>query len=208
MKLFLSSLAISDSQSMELAALVGKDPDRLKLALIENAADTYTEGTRAWVDSNRAAIQSHGFDAEIIDIRKYKGKLAELREKLAAKDVVWFGGGNTYYLRWLLKDMGIDGLITELVKGGLVYGGGSAGAIIAGPTLKHFETADDPQDAPEVVLDGLGLTDFVVVPHMDNTKFAAIIHDVNDKLVADGFRTAPLGDEQALVIDGDMSKVI
>lgn len=59
MKLFLSSLAISDPQSVELATLVGKEPKDIKLALIENAADTYADGKRDWVDQNRAAIQSH-----------------------------------------------------------------------------------------------------------------------------------------------------
>ncbi|HKU18769.1 MAG TPA: Type 1 glutamine amidotransferase-like domain-containing protein [Candidatus Saccharimonadales bacterium] len=208
MKLFLSSLAISNSQSVELAKLVDKTPKDIKLALIENAADTYAEGSRAWVDQNRAAIQSHDFDVEIIDIRQYKGKLPELKDKLTAKDVIWFGGGNTYYLRWLLKDTGVDKLLAELVERGKVYGGGSAGAIIAGPTLEHFETADDPKDAPEVILDGLGFTDSVVVPHMDNAKFAAIIHGINDKLKADGFKAVPLGDGQALIIDGDEQRVI
>jgi dipeptidase E len=207
MKLFLSSLAISDAQATELAKLVGKDLKDIKLALIENAADTYAEGSRAWVDSNRAAIQSHDFDVELIDIRQYKGKLSELQKKLATKDVIWFGGGNTYYLRWLLKDTGVDKLLAELVNQGKVYGGGSAGAIIAGPTLKHFEAADDPQDAPEVIYDGLGLTDSVVVPHMDNAKFASVIHGINDKLKADGYKTVPIGDNQALIINGNQQKV-
>jgi dipeptidase E len=208
MKLFLSSLAISDPQSVELAKLAGEAPEAIRLALIENAADTYPEGKRDWIERNRAAIQSHGFQVEIIDIRQYQGKLPELRDKLAAEDVIWFGGGHTYYLRWLLKSIGVDKLLTELVNRGVIYGGGSAGAIIAGPTLRHFEAADDPNDAPEVILDGLHFTESVVVPHMDNAKFASVIHGINDALKADGFKTVPLGDAQALVIDGDNQKVV
>ena len=208
MKLFLSSVAISDLQAVELAKLVGKAAKDITLALVENAADTYAEGSRAWVAQNRAAIQSHGFNVEIIDIRQYKGRLAELKTKLASKDVLWFGGGNTYYLRWLLKDIGLDKLLQELVEAGIVYGGASAGAIVAGPTLQHFEAADDPGAAPELITSGLNLTNIVVVPHMDNAKFAAIIHGIHDKLKASGFHTAPLGDAQALVIDGTTSKII
>lgn len=208
MKLFLASLAISDSQSVELSKLVGKEAKDIKLALIENAADTYDDGHRQWVDDNRAAIQSHSFDVEIIDIRPYKDKQAELKEKLASKDVIWFGGGNTYYLRWLLKDTGVDTMLADLLKKGIVYGGGSAGAIVAGPTLKHFEAADDPNDAPEEILDGLYLTESVVVPHMDNEKFASVIHGINDKLKADGYNTVPIGDKQALIIDGDEQRII
>lgn len=208
MKLFLASLAISDPQSVELAKLVGKDSKDIKLALIENAADPYDVNSRAWVDQNRTAIQSHDFDVEVIDIRQYKGKLAELTAKLASKDVIWFGGGNTYYLRWLLRDTGVDTMLTELVTQGIVYGGGSAGAIVAGPTLKHFETADDPSDAPEVILDGLHLTESVVAPHIDNVKFKTIIQGINSKLQADGYKTVPLGDAQALIIDGLTQTII
>jgi dipeptidase E len=208
MKLFLSSLAISDSQSIELAKLVGKNAADIKLGLIENAADTYDENHRAWVDESRTTIQSHGFDVELLDIRQFKDRPAELTEKLRSKDVIWFGGGNTYYLRWLLKDTGVDKVLSELIKRGVVYGGGSAGAIVAGPTLKHFESADDPSDAPEVILDGLHFTDSVVVPHMDNVKFASIIYEINDKLKIDGYKTVPISDMQAFVVSDKEEKVI
>jgi len=57
------------------------------------------------------------------------------------------------------------------------------------------------------MLDGLRFTDSVVVPHMDNAKFASIIHGINDRLKADGYKTVPLGDSQALIIDGDNQRV-
>lgn len=206
--MFLSSQAISDSQHAEFVKLVGKEPKDITLALIENAADTYFEGSRPWLERNRAAIQGHGFDVEILDIRQYKSKLSELRTKLMSKDVIWLGGGNTFYLRWLLRDTGVDQLLIELVAQGKVYGGGSAGAIIAGPTLKHFETADDPKEAPELMLDGLHFTDVVVVPHMDHGKSASIMRDINEKLRSEGYKTAPLNDADALVIDGQQQRVI
>ena len=62
-----------------------------------------------------------------------------LTSKLSSKDALWHGGGNTFYLRWILSNTGADEVITKLVRHGLVYGGGSAGAIVAGPTLKYFE---------------------------------------------------------------------
>jgi peptidase E len=206
MKLFLASLAISDSQAIELAKLVGKRPQDIKLGHIENAVDTYAEKDRAWFYNNRRAIESHGFDVERIDLRRYKGKAGELKAVLSGKDVIWCGGGNTYYLRWILRDAGADAIISDLAKRGVVYGGGSA--IVAGPTLKHFETADDPHEAPEAIYEGMSLTDKVIVPHMDNAKFAAIIHGINQALLDDGFKTAPLGDAQALVMDGDIEKTI
>jgi hypothetical protein len=66
MKLFLASLAINDTQALDLARLAGKPPSELKLALIENAADVDPEPS-AWLLENRAAIQSRGFGVEIED---------------------------------------------------------------------------------------------------------------------------------------------
>jgi dipeptidase E len=207
MKLFLSSQAISKEQAPYLIKLVGKPAKNIKLVLIENAADV-EEGPKEWLVRNRQMIESHGFDVEYIDLRKYTQDLETLRTKLADKDVLWFGGGNTYYLRWLLRDIGVENIIKELMQSGVVYGGGSAGAIVAGPTLHHFEAADDPKASPGVIYEGLGLTNKVVVPHADNVKYAAIIQGINDNLKADGYKTVMLGDAQALVIDNDREMVV
>lgn len=207
MKLFLASLAINDQQAVELAKLVGKDQKDIKLALIENAADV-ENGPKEWVAQNREMIQSHAFTVEIIDLKQYQDDHDGLKAKLANADVIWCGGGNTYYLRWILKVTGADTIISEHLKQDKVYGGGSAGAIVAGPTLKHFDAADDTDAVPELIMDGLHFIDSVIVPHMDNPKFTSIIHGINDKLKADGFTTVPLGDAQALVVNGDEQRVV
>lgn len=207
LKLFLSSQAISKDQAPYLIKLVGKSATAIKLALIENAADV-EQGPKPWLTRNREWITSHAFDVELLDLNEFRGKLAELKKKLTTKDVVWFGGGNTYYLRWLLRETGADQILQELLNHGLVYGGGSAGAIVAGPTLKHFEVADDITEAPEILLSGLGLTQTVVLPHSDNRKYAPIMQSLKQKLEAEGYKTSLLTDSQALVVDGDEQKVV
>ncbi|HEX8762932.1 MAG TPA: Type 1 glutamine amidotransferase-like domain-containing protein [Candidatus Saccharimonadales bacterium] len=207
MKLFLSSQAISKEQAPHLIGLVGKPAKDIRMAVIENAADVEA-GPKPWLLRNRQMIESHGFDVEYIDLKHYAKDTESLWQKLTDKDVLWFGGGNTFYLRWLIHSMGIENILKDLVESGKVYGGGSAGSIIAGPTLQHFETADDVHEAPEVILDGLNLTDKVVLPHMDSAKYAPIMDAINDKLQADGYRTVPLTDAQALVNDGDEEKII
>jgi len=206
-KLFLSSQAISKEQAPYFLDLVAKPAKSIRLAVIENAADVET-GSKAWLLRNRHMIESHGFEVEYVDVRKYAQDVEALRAKFAAKDVLWFGGGNTFYLRWLLRNTGVERIVKELVQAGTVYGGGSAGAIIAGPTLHFFEAADEPQASPGIVYEGFSFTNKVVVPHIDNKKYAPIIHEVNDKLKADGYQTVPLADAQALVIDGTSEKVV
>lgn len=206
-KLFLSSVTISDAQSAEFVKLVGKPRKSIKLALIENAADVEA-GSEKWVLNNRHTIQSHGFDIEIVNLKQFTNRRIELLEVLQKKHAIWLGGGNTYYLNWLLKTTKCDDIIKYLVSNGMIYGGGSAGAIIAGPTLKHWETADDPNVAPEIGLEGLHLTELVVVPHIDNSKFEKLSKDINKKLTNEGYNTVPLKDDQALIIDGETEKII
>lgn len=209
MKLFLSSLAISPSQLPVFMELVGKEkPSDVKIHLILNAADVYAEENREWMHENLAAIQAHGFETSVIDLRNYKNKSEELLAELGKADAIWLGGGNTYYLRWILRETGADEMIKKLVSDGKVYGGGSAGAIIAGPTLKCIEPIDDPVKAPEVIYDGLGLTDNAVVPHWGTEKYAETISEVERNLQDAGFKTEHITGEQAVVINGASQKLV
>lgn len=187
--------------------LVGKNkPEDVRIALIENAADVYEEGNKGWVYESRNSIAAHGFQVDVVDLEEYRlGKQGLLR-RLEDADVVWLGGGNTYYLRWILKETRADSIIAELVKRGKVYGGGSAGAIVAGPTIQFFEPADDPSNAPEIILDGLNLTQVVVVPHWANDKYGHVMGPIEQRLKDAGYATLHITDEEALVIDGSNQK--
>ena len=170
------------------------------MALIENAADVCEADAPVWVEENREALIARGYQIEQVDLRTYKGNVEGLREKLAAKDALWLGGGNTFYLRWILKDTGADVIIKKLVTNGMVYGGGSAGAVVAGPTLKYFEDADDPNDSPEVILEGLHLTEAVVVPHAGGQEYGEAMKKIDGFLTSDGYETIPLTDAQAVIL--------
>lgn len=207
MKLFLYSLSLSEEQAAVLTQLVGKAAKDITFALIENAADV-EEGSEAWLGEFRDTIRRQGFQAEGVDLRTWRDDRPGLSEKLASKDVIWVGGGNTYYLRWLLKETGADAMITALVKQGKVYAGWSAGAMVAGPTLQHIEAMEPRMAAPERILDGLHLTNVVVVPHIDHKDFIESAAKTNQLLTQAGYATVPLRDNQALVINGDERWVI
>ncbi len=172
MKLFLYSFAFSEEQSAVLQKLVGKETQNISFALIENAADV-EEDSEPWLGELRAAIRSKGYQTEVVDLRHWLYNRTGLYETLASKDVIWLGGGNTYYLRWILKQTGADAIIQDLVKNGKVYAGWSADAMVAGPTLQHIEAMEPSMAAPECILDGLHLTNIVVVPHIDQQDFMA-----------------------------------
>lgn len=204
MKLFLTSKAVSPAQAQPLRDLVGKQ--EITIALIENAADV--ERQKDWLYDNRRAFAAQGFQVDLVDLNEYQQKPEDLQRQLELADVIWLGGGNTYYLRWILRQTGADEVIFDLVGRGKVYGGGSAGAIVAGPTLRFFEAADDPTDAPEVILDGLGLTSTVILPHWGNEKYGPILQAAEKNLHSAGYKTVRITDDEAVAIDGDQLQII
>lgn len=206
-KLFLYSLALSQEQADSLTRLVGKEPEQITFALIENAADPVSN-SQDWLGGFREMLRTKGYQLERVDLRLWLNQKEALRKKLASKDVIWIGGGHTYYLRWILQQTGADMIIQELVNEGKVYAGWSAGAVVAGPTLKYFDTLDNPDDSPEIILDGLSLTNIVVVPHLDNRDFADDVQITNQLLLRSGYKTLLLSDEQALIVDGKIKTII
>jgi dipeptidase E len=207
MKLFLSSQAISVKQKPYFLALFNKPAGKIKFAHIENAADPYPEEKRRFVLSNREWIDAVGMRVTYVDLRNYKGP-DELRKVLSLFDAIWVGGGNTFYLRWIMRQSGFDQTIKNLLKRGIVYGGGSAGAIVVGPTIKNFETADDSKAAPELITDGLHLTQFIPLPHWANEKYGSRMKGIQKQLDADNQKTIQLTDDQALVIEGEEVRLV
>lgn len=206
-KLLLYSLSINERQYQALDRLVGKESTAIRIAFIENAADVIPD-SEPWVRSIRHAFMRRGYQVEPIDLRVWQRRQEQLRLRLASKDVIWLGGGNTYYLRWILKASGADEMIQRLVRDGKVFCGWSAGAIVAGPTIDYFQAMDNVEDAPELVLEGLNLTPITIIPHIDNADFIEGAHIANMQLQAAGYNTLPLGDTEALVIDGRNQRII
>ena len=207
MKLFLSSVSIADANQQAFLDLVGKDAQDISVALIENGADMYTSDHREWVDRARGMIQATVGKVVRFDLRDYSNA-GVVKNDLSKFDVIWVGGGNAFYLRWLSRQSGFDVAIKDLIAKGIVYGGDSAGAIIAGPTIDNFQLADTPEDAPEVILDGFGLTDIVPIPHYGNQKYGHIMRAIEDKFKLSGYRAVPIADEQAIIINNDTMSVI
>ena len=81
-----------------------------------------------------------------------------------APDVVYISGGNTFQTLQKLRDTGFDRVITDMVRGGAVYIGGSAGAHIVSADLRHVAAWDALPEGFEE-FSGLGLVEGVFVCH-------------------------------------------
>lgn len=173
MRLYLSSFRFGN-QIAELRALVHGD----RAAVIANALDFISQESRddyaRRVFDPLAELERVGFSVRPLDLRDYFGRAEQLASALSGLDFVWLEGGNTFLLAHAMQSSGCDRLITDMVRADrLVYGGCSAGAIIAGPNLHGIELMDDPDVVTKIYgvaasFDGLGLIDHMIVPHFES----------------------------------------
>ncbi|MFO0920779.1 MAG: Type 1 glutamine amidotransferase-like domain-containing protein [Candidatus Saccharimonadales bacterium] len=205
MKLYLTSYRVPVPE--ELFKLVDKKPEEIKLAIIPNAKDYYSERPRNFkikqtIESfNSIRLTNH----QIVDLRD-ETRL-HLLNTLSEFDIIWCVGGNTFCLMEAIKNSGFDWVIKQLINGGIVYGGESAGAIVAGTTLRGVEFADEPEFVDKVIWEGIGLIDRIIVPHVGSQNYGngvdelIRLHENNEKLVK-------LSDHEVLVVEQDKYKVI
>lgn len=204
MKLYLSSYRIPTPA--DLSKLLEKPLTKTSVALIPNAKDYYSP--RAWgfkVGDLVDYMEKLGLRVDIVDLRKYKDANT-LKKKLSTYDLVWAMGGNTYILRYEMKRSGFDKVITELLESGVVYGGDSAGALVAGTSISGVELADEPEFAEELILDGLNLVPDLILPHVDNPEFADVLPVFRD--THKGKNIVELKDSQAVIFHNSKMSIV
>jgi len=170
MKFYLSSFKLGD-KSTELARLMGNNK---KMAYIPNACD-YTkvdwDRRNNWEKQDMQSLKDLGLSVEYLDLKKYFGKISQLRKKLNEFGGVFVRGGNTFILRQAMKLSGFDIIFKELLKrDDFVYSGYSAGICVLAPDFKALQQVDDPTDHPypeqkETIWEGLGFLDYLILPH-------------------------------------------
>ena len=171
--MYLSSIGIPTPE--ELAALLGKSFDKTTVALIPNAKDYYSK--RAWdftINSRIEYMKSLGFNIETVDLKNYT-EGSTLKDKLSNYDLIWAMGGNTFMLRYEMQRSHFDEIIRDLLDQGIVYGGDSAGALVAGLSINGIEAADEPKFAEEVINNGMSIVPFSILPHTDNAEFSEVV---------------------------------
>jgi len=203
-RLFLSSYRFG-SDPAPFVRLVG-EPGRI--AVVANAADAWPSTARAAaVTSEMGPLRSLGFTPEEVDLRDHLDDPGSLRQRLSGFTSVWVRGGNTFVLRAQLARSGGDAVLTDLVRSNrLVYGGYSAGACVATPSLRGIEFSDDPGEVAStcgipVIWDGLGWVGHAIVPHAGESALAdAGIRQCLSYLREHGVEHVALTDDDAIVV--------
>ncbi len=123
---------------------------------------------------------------------------------------MYFGGGNRYHLMEWIARSGFSRELPRLMRE-KVYVGMSGGSMVTASTLNldvsHVLFEDDLDRS--VDREGLGLVDFLVVPHLNNPYFHNLREDVVARFAATSkSRIYALDDNSAVKVDDDGVTVV
>lgn len=168
MKLYLSSYRTGNATE----ELVRMADGNMRAAVINNASDYGTPDKRVeQMQKQIDMLAPLGFSVEEIDLRDYFDKAAELEAKLNGFGLVWLKGGNSFVLKRAIERSGFEAIIKKMLANDtVVYGGYSAGVVVASATMRGIELVDDAvivpeRYSPEFSWDGMALVPWSFAPH-------------------------------------------
>ena len=197
MKLFLCSHFSS------VGSLIKEEIDNKKVAFIPTAS--LREGYTGYVGSARKLLKKMGASVTEIDISTEA--YSTIQSVFEDADVIYFTGGNSFFLIDQLRKTETDELLKKELANGKLMIGESAGAIICAPTIQYIEQMDEkPEDYSQEDDAGLDLIDFYVLPHYLTVPFKK----TTEKIMAafSDLNLCPINNRQAIIADGSESKVI
>ena len=199
MKLFLTSAGLPPETTEAFLNLLSKNPEGVRLCLINTASLAHhPKGDAPYIKEGKQRLSDLGFRTITeIDLRNETEE--SLNNKFNNFDVILVGGGNTFYLLKYVEESGFDKAIKLFLDKGGIYFGISAGSIIAGKDISS--SGWDPNwDENEVGLkdfQGLGLVDFIIIPHYELARKKVILDNKNKV----AFPVIVLTDKQAILVN-------
>lgn len=208
MKLYLSSFRTGNETDklVEISKSTNK-----RVAFISNAMDCFTDlELRSIIEGHdKADLEELGFQVEHFDLRDFFMNETKLEDQIKNYDIIWCTGGNTFLLKQAMQLSGLDKIILERFKNksNTIYGGFSAGASIAAQSLKGIHIMDNPEEKIygeqyETPWSGLGLIDYMIVPHYKSDQFKDLCADkVVEYLINEKMLFKVLEDGQVIIVE-------
>lgn len=197
MKLFLCS------HFSQVGNLIKEEIENKKVVFIPTAS--INEGYTGYVGSARKLFKKMRANLTEIDISKEDFKTIEA--VFEETDVIYFTGGNSFFLIDQLRKTGVDKLLKKELKKGKLMIGESAGSVICAPSISYIEIMDEkPEDYSQIDDNGLNLIDFYVLPHYLTSPFKKITATILKKF--SDLKICPINNHQAIMVNGKESKII
>jgi dipeptidase E len=199
MRMFLASL-LADTVDL----LIKKcHVNKLRVLFIANPADPFKN--KYWVNKDRKAFLSKGFQVEDIDLREVSS--AEFKKILKRFDILHICGGSAIYILKLLKDKKMLKVIKNALENNqIIYTGTSAGSMIMAPNISFCSDDEDEQEAGMVGklkdFNAIGLSPFYIMCHAQEKDYIPSTKRNMDKLPRNKLPILFLNDNMALWFEG------
>jgi len=188
MKLLLTSFGLNNETiANALLKLIGKEFNETKISVVPTAANIYNGG-KEWVINDLLNIKKQGFaEIDIVDISALPKENWHPRLKKA--DILFFEGGDPFYLMKWIKKTGLDKLLPDLLKT-RIYVGSSSGAIVLGQKIPE-KCKELYESNPEGMgnINGLGLVDFSFLSHYCEEGYPLTLDDEVGEEIAKDLKT-------------------
>lgn len=163
------------------------------------------EGYTGYVGSARNVFKKSGALLTEVDIS------SEAFQKIQAlfedADIIYFTGGNSFFLIDQLRKTGADKLLKQHIEKGKLFIGESAGAIVCAPTISYIEKMDPiPEDYSQSDYAGLGLINFYVLPHYLTAPFKKVTADIMQSF--SNIELCAINNAQALSVKDGVRKLV
>ena len=111
-----------------------------------------------------------GCKVDVLYLLKRKPSKKEIKNKILGSHIIYVGGGNTLKMMKRWKALGVDRILKEAVRKGIVLSGVSAGAVC----WFKYANSDSHQftnpEAPLIRIRGLGFIPALGCPHYDGDR--------------------------------------
>ena len=163
------------------------------------------ESYKGFVGSARKLWEKMG--ANILETEISTAPIDEIHKAFEKADIIYFTGGNTFFLIDLLKKTGVEKLVEKHVNSEKLYVGESAGAIICAKELSYIKLMDEvPNDFSQEDYSGLNFIDFYVVPHYLCSPFEECSQQILDE--HPNLNICAINNSQAILVEYGVKKVL
>jgi peptidase E len=201
------SYGISNRAFKEITNLSGKPAEDTNILYIDTPANPYPKNP-VWLSESKKELTDQGFNLNEYDLEEAFKKNWDVEKMVFKNDIVAVSGGNCFYFLYWAKKVNLKIILQKFLLSGGIFLGESAGVVCQIRDLTPLKWVDDPSAAPEIVNEGMRLTDLVVIPHWQSPKYKNVMEKVKVYYENIGIDPYLLKDGETMIMNEKDIKII
>lgn len=195
MKLILAS-EFERSFPDKIRPMIEKQAAGKKAAFIPTASNH--EDWKPDPENNIHVFEKMGMEVSIVDLEGMDEQTAY--NALKGASVISVGGGNSFHLLEHMKKCNFKDIFLKDEFKDAFYIGSSAGSVVMSPDIEFIRQMDNASRTNLSDYTGLGMIDFMFLPHMDNKYLSKAAHKIAKAYKDKNIRL--FYDDQLVFVDG------